>query len=82
LLKKSAQMVLITSLDKAIWNWMETYPAEFEELQQTPNEELSKNCEMLFDSLDGFADNKKSRAAVWPLQIVLLILSPVREIKF
>jgi neurofibromin 1 len=69
-------MVLITSLEKAIWNWM-----EFEELQQNPNEELSKNCEILFDSLDGFADNKKSRVAVWPLQIVLLILSPVRETK-
>jgi len=77
LLKKSAHLVLITSLEKAIWNWLDTYPQEFEELQKNPNEELSKQCEILFDILDGLADNKKGRAAVWPLQIVLLLLSPV-----
>lgn len=81
LLKKSAQMVLVVSLDKAIWNWIDTYPEEFAVLQKNPNEELSKNCEVLFDILDGFADNKKSKAAVWPLQIILLLLSPVRAKK-
>ncbi|XP_017785481.1 PREDICTED: neurofibromin isoform X3 [Nicrophorus vespilloides] len=76
LLKKSAHLVLINSLEKAIWNWMDTYPYEFSELNTNPNEELSKCCEQLFDILDTFADNKKGRAAVWPLQIMLLILSP------
>ncbi|XP_065165550.1 neurofibromin isoform X2 [Atheta coriaria] len=76
LLKKSAHLVLMNSLEKAIWNWMDTYPYEFAELQKNPNEELSKCCEQLFDILDTFADNKKGRAAVWPLQIMLLILSP------
>jgi hypothetical protein len=33
LLKKSAHLVLITSLEKAIWNWMDTYPHEFADLQ-------------------------------------------------
>lgn len=74
-------MVLVVSLDKAIWNWIDTYPEEFAVLQKNPNEELSKNCEVLFDILDGFADNKKSKAAVWPLQIILLLLSPVRAKK-
>lgn len=76
LLRKSAHLVLMNSLEKAIWNWMDTYPYEFAELQKNPNEELSKCCEQLFDILDTFADNKKGRAAVWPLQIMLLILSP------
>ncbi|KAK7864725.1 hypothetical protein R5R35_013611 [Gryllus longicercus] len=76
LLKKSAQLVLITSLEKAIWNWMDTYPHEFADLQKKPNEELAKCCEGLFDILDSFADNKKGRVAMWPLQIMLLILSP------
>lgn len=67
----------MNSLEKAIWNWMDTFPYEFAELQKNPNEELSKCCEQLFDILDTFADNKKGRAAVWPLQIMLLILSPV-----
>ncbi|XP_023719668.1 neurofibromin isoform X2 [Cryptotermes secundus] len=76
LLKKSAHLVLITSLEKAIWNWMDTYPHEFADLQKRHNEELAKCCEGLFDILDSFADNKKGRAAVWPLQMMLLILSP------
>lgn len=35
-------------------------------------------CESFFDILDIFSENKKSRVTVWPLQILLLILSPVR----
>lgn len=67
----------MNSLEKAIWNWMDTYSYEFAELQKEPNEDLGKACEELFDILDTFADNKKGRAAaVWPLQIMLLILSP------
>lgn len=34
-------------------------------------------CEILFDILDSYVDNKKMRAIVWPLQILLLVLSPV-----
>ncbi|XP_043264316.1 neurofibromin isoform X1 [Colletes gigas] len=76
-LKKSAPIVLMNSLEKAIWNWMDTYPHEFADLQKKPNEDLGKACEELFDILDTFVDNKKGRtAAVWPLQIMLLILSP------
>jgi neurofibromin 1 len=49
----------------------------FSLLKKKHNEELAKCCEGLFDILDSFADNKKGRAAVWPLQMMLLILSPV-----
>eukprot|EP00061_Rhincodon_typus_P014961 g42365.t1 len=36
-----------------------------------------KDCsEKLFDLVDSFAENAKRKAAVWPLQIILLILSP------
>lgn len=38
---------------------------------------FARSCEAFFDILDSYAENKKSRAAVWPLQILLLILSPV-----
>lgn len=56
---------------------MDTYPQEFADVQQQPNEDLSKACEELFDILDTFVVEKKSRAAcVWPLQMMLLILSP------
>lgn len=77
LLKKSAHLILLNSLEKALWNWIEFHPKEFEDLQRNPNEELSKCCETFFDILDSYAENKKSRSAVWPLQILLLTLSPV-----
>lgn len=77
-LKKSAPAVLMNSLEKAICNWMDTYPHEFAEMQKKPNDELSKACGELFDVLDTLADYKKGRVvAAWPLQIMLLILSPV-----
>lgn len=76
-LKKSAHLVLMNSLEKAIWNWMDTYPYEFADIQRRPNEDLAKACEELFDILDVYVDNKKGRnAALWPLQIMLLVLSP------
>jgi neurofibromin 1 len=76
-LRKSAHMVLMTSLEKAIWNWMDTYPQEFMELQRKPNEELADCCDRLFELLDNFAENNnKRRATVWPLQIMLLVLCP------
>ncbi|XP_045770385.1 neurofibromin [Maniola jurtina] len=77
LLRKSAHIVLVVSLEKAVWNWMDTYPQEFAEVQSRPNDELSKCCDTLFDILqDSFSDNKKSRVAMWPLQIMLLVLNP------
>uniref|UniRef100_A0A2M4A6W8 Putative ras gtpase activating protein rasgap/neurofibromin n=1 Tax=Anopheles triannulatus TaxID=58253 RepID=A0A2M4A6W8_9DIPT len=75
-LKKSAHMILLSSLERALWNWIEFHPKEFEDLQRNPNEELSKCCETFFDILDSYSENKKARSAVWPLQIMLLVLSP------
>ncbi|GBP42984.1 Neurofibromin [Eumeta japonica] len=77
LLRKSAHIMLVNSLEKAIWNWMDAYPQEFAEVQCRPNDDLSKCCDTLFDILqDSFSDNKKSRVAMWPLQIMLLVLNP------
>ncbi|XP_066962551.1 neurofibromin isoform X3 [Macrobrachium rosenbergii] len=75
-LRKNTQIVLMTSLEKAIWNWMDTYPSEFADLQKRRNEELAKCCEVMFEHLDNIAENNKRRAAVWPFQIMLLVLSP------
>lgn len=44
LLKKSAHLILLNSLEKALWNWIEYHPQEFADVQRTPNEELSKYC--------------------------------------
>ena len=40
---------------------------------------FSEYAEKLFDMVDNFAESSKRKAAVWPLQIMLLILCPVRK---
>ncbi|KAF7244323.1 Neurofibromin [Varanus komodoensis] len=80
-LKKVAQLAVINSLEKAsffhaFWNWVENYPDEFTKLYQTPQTDLSDCAEKLFDLVDGFAESTKRKAAVWPLQIILLVLCP------
>lgn len=42
LLKKSVHLVLLSSLERALWNWIEFHPQEFAELQRNQNDELSK----------------------------------------
>ncbi|XP_077511291.1 neurofibromin 1 isoform X3 [Amblyomma americanum] len=76
-LRKNAHLCLMNSLEKAIWNWMDTYPHEFMELQNKPNDELADACDRMFDVLDSFAENNKRRAQAWPLQIMLLVLCPI-----
>ncbi|XP_072099532.1 neurofibromin isoform X2 [Mobula birostris] len=75
-LKKAAQLAVISSLEKAFWNWVENYPDEFTMLYQRPQPDLADCSEKLFDLVDSFAESAKRKAAVWPLQIILLILSP------
>ncbi|XP_046876380.1 neurofibromin-like [Hypomesus transpacificus] len=75
-LKKPAQLSVINSLEKAFWNWVENYPDEFTMLYQRPQTDMAECAEKLFDLVDSFAESAKRKAAVWPLQIILLILCP------
>nr|XP_046169942.1 neurofibromin isoform X4 [Oncorhynchus gorbuscha] len=75
-LKKPAQLAVINSLEKAFWNWVENYPDEFTTLFQRPQTDMADAAERLFDLVDSFAESAKRKAAVWPLQIILLILCP------
>lgn len=70
-------MALLNSLEKAIWNWMDNHPAEFKDLQRKESEELYRCCDAFFDLLDNYAETKnKHRSAIWPLQLMLLVLTP------
>ncbi|XP_055063904.2 neurofibromin [Misgurnus anguillicaudatus] len=75
-LKKLAQLSIIYNLEKAFWNWVENYPDEFTMLYQRPQQDMAECAEKLFDLVDSFAESPKRKAAVWPLQIILLILCP------
>lgn len=76
-LRKNAQQLFVISLERAIWNWIETYPFEFADYQQNPDDELCKNADQLFDIIESFSDNKKIKTNMWSLQMMLLILIPV-----
>uniref|UniRef100_A0A672NDK3 Neurofibromin 1 n=1 Tax=Sinocyclocheilus grahami TaxID=75366 RepID=A0A672NDK3_SINGR len=75
-LKKPAQLSVIYNLEKAFWNWVENYADEFTRLYQRPQADMAECAEKLFDLVDSFAESTKRKAAVWPLQIILLILCP------
>ncbi|CAF1380764.1 unnamed protein product [Didymodactylos carnosus] len=78
LLKKIHHIELVKSVEKAIWNWLDTYPEEFTDLQKRPSAELSDNCETLFELLDIFQENNKRKVQyICPLQMMLLVLCPI-----
>lgn len=67
---------MATVLRKAIWNWIEVFPAEFVALCQS-KKRMEGNPELLFNICNGSTDSSVSRRiAFWPLQTMLLILCP------
>ncbi len=60
---------------------MDNYPEEFTDLQKRPSDELAEIiadcCDKLFELFNTFADSPRKKAAVWPLQMMLLVLCPV-----
>ncbi|CAG8742080.1 6530_t:CDS:2, partial [Racocetra fulgida] len=75
-LRKPAQIVMATVLRKAIWNWIEVFPAEFVTLCQT-QKRMGGNPERLFEICNNLVSNNPNGIkAFWPLQTMLLILCP------
>src|SRR5688572_27989872 len=72
--KRSAQTLMATVLRKAIWNWIEVFPAEFVTLCQS-QKRLDGGAEILFDYCNNLAADKdiKKKNVFWPLQTMLLI---------
>lgn len=76
-LKKNVHFVLFTSIEKAIWNWMDNSPDEFMDLQIKQKDTLTDCCGKFFDLLDFYCEsNVKRRVNIWPHQMILLILCP------
>lgn len=75
-LKKYSQQVLLKGLSKSIWNWIESYPEQFTYLYKETNALLSELSEKLFTLTDQWSENTRKKAISWPLQILLLLLSP------
>ncbi|ORX72553.1 hypothetical protein BCR32DRAFT_285738 [Anaeromyces robustus] len=78
-LKKSTQYVTAILLRKAIWNWIIIHPHEFGNLwKESINDSGPEKAvpEKLFDVVSALADNNKKKSLYWPLQTMLLIISP------
>ncbi|KAG0747979.1 hypothetical protein G6F62_000155 [Rhizopus arrhizus] len=74
-LKKPVQQWIAVALRKAIWNWIESYTAEFMSLCHNQRR-LEGSPEILFDIFNSLADTAKKKAVFWPVQTMLLVLCP------
>lgn len=74
-LKKPVQQWIAVALRKAIWNWIESYTAEFMSLCHNKRR-LEGSPEILFDIFNSLADTAKKKAVFWPVQTMLLVLCP------
>jgi neurofibromin 1 len=73
--KKNTQLNLAVLLRRGIWNWVEGYPIEFEDLQ-LGQKRLDGSPEILFDMCNSLADTTRKKTYFWPLQNMLLMLCP------
>lgn len=74
-LKKHLHGVLLVTLEKIIWNWMDRCSDEYNNLIKL--DELSDVCDKLFEHLDAYSENNtKRKVNFWPLQMLLLLNCP------
>ncbi|KAK4687682.1 neurofibromin 1, partial [Tremellales sp. Uapishka_1] len=78
-IKKPVQVALAIILRKAIWNWIQVHPTEYESLVES-NRKLEGGAEGLFDILTSMSDVSTSNArrvkAFYPLMAMLLVICP------
>ena len=72
-LKKDAQIPVAVALRTAIWNWIETFPSEFYELQNGTRK-LDGAPERVFDAFHQIKTDQ-NRKVLWPALNLLLFIS-------
>ncbi|KAI9005808.1 hypothetical protein CLU79DRAFT_712957 [Phycomyces nitens] len=74
-MERQGKLLFSKMMRKAIWRWIETYPAQFAEVSENQTRLLS-GAEVLFDMCSSATDHISKKAVIWPLQTILLVLSP------
>ncbi|KAI9269931.1 hypothetical protein BY458DRAFT_182532 [Sporodiniella umbellata] len=74
-MKTQGKLLFAKMLRNSIWKWIETRPAEFASLFIDRKKPIL-SPEVLFDMCNEAADSSRKKATLWPLQIILLTLSP------
>ncbi|CEP17257.1 hypothetical protein, partial, partial [Parasitella parasitica] len=76
-MKIQGKLLFAKMLRMAIWKWMEMKPYQFTEI--CANSGTSRplaGSEILFDMCNVAADSSRKKSILWPLQTILLALSP------
>ncbi|KAI8357236.1 hypothetical protein BD560DRAFT_197971 [Blakeslea trispora] len=70
------KLLFARMIRQAIWKWIEAKPSQFAEVCASTNRPLA-GSEILFDMCNvAAADDSRRKSILWPLQTILLTLSP------
>lgn len=75
-MKVQGKLLFAKMIRMAIWRWMETKPTQFAEISATIGGRPLSGSELLFDMCNVAADSSRKKSILWPLQTILLALSP------
>ncbi|RCI06233.1 Ras GTPase activating protein ira2, partial [Rhizopus stolonifer] len=70
------KLLFARMMRSAIWKWIEMKPSQFAEICASSTSRPLAGSEILFDMCNVAADNSRKKAILWPLQTILLALSP------
>lgn len=74
-MKIQGKMLFAKMMRMAIWKWMEMKPSQFAEICASSSRPLA-GSEILFDMCNVSADSSRKKSVLWPLQTILLALTP------
>lgn len=74
-MKIQGKLLFAKMIRMAIWKWIEMKPTQFAEICSSTTRPLA-GSEILFDMCNVAADSSRKKAVLWPLQTILLALSP------
>lgn len=74
-MKIQGKLLFAKMMRMAIWKWMEMRPSQFAEICASSSRPLA-GSEILFDMCNVSADSSRKKSVLWPLQTILLALTP------
>ncbi|KAG2213997.1 hypothetical protein INT47_001268 [Mucor saturninus] len=74
-MKIQGKLLFAKMMRMAIWKWMEMKPSQFAAICASSSRPLA-GSEILFDMCNVAADNSRKKSVLWPLQTILLALTP------
>ncbi|KAG1087404.1 hypothetical protein G6F42_020621 [Rhizopus arrhizus] len=75
-MKIQGKLLFAKMMRMAIWKWMEMKPYQFAEICASSTSRPLAGSEILFDMCNVAADSSRKKSVLWPLQTILLALSP------